>query len=448
VTTTVGGRYTLLERIGSGAMGVVWRARDEVLAREVAVKQLITGDHLRAMREARNAARLHHPHAIAVFDVVGNADEEPWIVMEYLPSVSLSALIAEKGPLAPSEAARIGGHVASALAAAHSAGLVHRDIKPGNVLIGHDGTVKITDFGISKATGDGTMTDTGVISGTPAYLSPEVARGENPDAASDVFSLGATIYTAIEGESVYGPSDNNFGLLYRAASGQVGTPKNAGELAPVLARLLAVDPKDRLTAQQAVALLLPEPQPSQPLPVVASEKTLVKPTKKRVKPPKPFKRSTRPKRRVLVVLTVVAMLAIGGSAAATYWNGLGGGGGTPTNQADFPTVQRPRYFTAEEAIAFVQQHYADLPGNPVEAWTHFSARAREPQDDFLTRWKGYTSVRCSQTPGKPVHSNGPDWIVTVDLALVTDLGKQRNITVEVSVSAEDNQMKISNLREI
>ena len=148
--TLIGGRYTLLERVGSGAMGVVWRARDEVLAREVAVKQLVTGDHLRAMREARNAARLHHPHAIAVFDVVGSEDEEPWIVMEYLPSQSLSAVIAEQGPLAPAQAARIGGFIASALAAAHSAGLVHRDIKPGNVLIGHDGTVKITDFGISK----------------------------------------------------------------------------------------------------------------------------------------------------------------------------------------------------------------------------------------------------------------------------------------------------------
>ncbi|KJK52546.1 serine/threonine protein kinase, partial [Lentzea aerocolonigenes] len=123
MTTTIGGRYTLLERVGSGAMGVVWRARDEVLAREVAVKQLITGDHQRAMREARNAARLHHPHAIAVFDVVGT-DDEPWIVMEYLPSHSLSALIAERGPMKPAQAASIGAKVASALAAAHAAGIV------------------------------------------------------------------------------------------------------------------------------------------------------------------------------------------------------------------------------------------------------------------------------------------------------------------------------------
>ncbi len=427
MTTTIGGRYTLLERVGSGAMGVVWRARDEVLAREVAVKQLITGDHQRAMREARNAARLHHPHAIAVFDVVGNDVEEPWIVMEYLPSHSLSALIAERGPMKPAQAASIGAKVASALAAAHAAGIVHRDIKPGNVLIGHDGTVKITDFGISKANGDGTMTDTGMISGTPAYLAPEVARGEQPGEASDVFSLGATIYTAIEGESVFGPSDNSFGLIYRAASGQLRDAKNAGELTPLLNRLLAVDPKERPTAQEAADLLTAEPQPSQPLAI-----------------PEPRRRKA-PNRRILVILSIIGLLGVGGGAAAAYWNGTDS---TPIYSNSLPTSEKARYFTAEEAIAFVQQHYADLPGNPVAAWTHFTDKAREPQADFQKRWSGYTSVKCVQTPGKPVHSNGPDWVVTVDLALVTDLAKQRNITVEVSVAAENNQMKISGLKEI
>ncbi|MEV6243171.1 serine/threonine-protein kinase [Lentzea sp. NPDC051838] len=426
MTTTIGGRYTLLERVGSGAMGVVWRARDEVLAREVAVKQLVTGDHQRAMREARNAARLHHPHAIAVFDVVSD-DAEPWIVMEYLPSHSLSALIAERGPLKPAQAASIGAKVASALAAAHAAGIVHRDIKPGNVLIGHDGTVKITDFGISKASGDGTMTDTGIISGTPAYLAPEVARGEQPNEASDVFSLGATIYSAIEGESVFGPSDNSFGLIYRAASGQLRDPKNAGELTPLLNRLLAVDPKERPSAQEAADLLADEPQPSQPLAI---------PEPRRLKPPN---------RRILVILSIIGLLAVSGGAAAAYW---GGTDDDPINHSSFPTTEKSVYFTADEAVVFVQQHYADLPGNPVEAWSHFSAKVREPQADFLKRWKGYTSVQCSQTPGKPVHSDGPDWIVTVNLALVTDIGKQRNITVEVRIAAIDGQMKISGLKEV
>ncbi|MCP2248917.1 serine/threonine-protein kinase [Lentzea aerocolonigenes] len=426
--TTIGDRYTLLERIGSGAMGVVWRARDEVLAREVAVKQLVTGDHQRAMREARNAARLHHPHAIAVFDVVASDDEEPWIVMEYLPSHSLSALIAERGPMKPAQAASIGAKVASALAAAHSAGLVHRDIKPGNVLIGHDGTVKITDFGISKASGDGTMTDTGMISGTPAYLAPEVARGEQPDAASDVFSLGATIYSAIEGESVFGPSDNSFGLIYRAASGQLRDPKNAGELTPLLTRLLSVDPKDRPTAQEAADLLAAEPQPSQPLRI---------PEPRRLKPPN---------RRILVILSVVAVLAIGGGAAAAYWGGTGGGD-TPTNQSLFPAEKKSRSFSADEAVAFVKKHYDLLPGNPAAAWQNFDAPFREPQADFLKRWSGYTSVQCAVLTAE-VHSEGPRWVVPVQLALVTDLGKQRNIKVNVAVNAVNDEMKIDGLKEV
>ena len=401
--TTIGGRYTLLERIGSGAMGVVWRARDEVLAREVAVKELITGDHQRAMREARNAARLHHQHAIAVFDVVGSDDEEPWIVMEYLPSHSLSALIAERGPLKPAQAASIGGKVASALAAAHAAGLVHRDVKPGNVLIGHDGTVKLTDFGISKATGDGTMTDTGMISGTPAYLAPEVARGEQPGEASDVFSLGATIYTAIEGESVFGPSDNSFGLLYRAASGQLRDPKNAGELTPLLLRLLSQDPKDRPTMQEAAELLASEPQPSQPLEI-----------------PQPPRRTRKaPNRRILVILSVIAVLAIGGGAAAAYWNGTGTA--HPGNQADF-TQQQPVYFSAEQANGFVQGPLppaAEQRGNGVAEPLRSGRRTAGGLPEALEHLH---RASPSRGPGT-VRSEGRNWVVNI--GLVTDQERHR-----------------------
>ncbi|MGI5504518.1 serine/threonine-protein kinase [Lentzea sp. CA-135723] len=427
--TTIGGRYTLIERIGSGAMGVVWRARDEVLAREVAVKQLVTGDHQRAMREARNAARLHHQHAIAVFDVVGSDDEEPFIVMEYLASHSLSALIAERGPLKPAQAASIGAKVASALAAAHAAGLVHRDIKPGNVLIGHDGTVKITDFGISKATGDGTMTDTGMISGTPAYLAPEVARGEQPDEASDVFSLGATIYTAIEGESVFGPSDNSFGLIYRAASGQLRDPKSAGELTPLLMRLLSQDSKDRPTAQEAADLLGAEPQPSQPL--------QIPPRQRRLKPPN---------RRILIILAVIALLGIGGGAAAAYWGGTGGDE-TPVNQGQFDQPEQPRYFTAGEAAGFVVEHYGKLPEDPETAWQNLYERATEPIEKYVARWRGYSSVKCTLS-SIPVRSHGPNWVVTFDLALQTDLGEQKTGVYEAEVAAVNNAMKITSITQI
>ena len=426
--TTIGGRYTLLERIGSGAMGVVWRARDEVLAREVAVKQLVTGDQQRAMREARNAARLHHQHAIAVFDVVASDGEEPWIVMEYLASQSLSALIAERGPLKPAQAASIGAKVASALAAAHAAGLVHRDIKPGNVLIGHDGTVKITDFGISKATGDGTMTDTGVISGTPAYLAPEVARGEQPGEASDVFSLGATIYTAIEGESVFGPSDNSFGLLYRAASGQLRDPENAGELTPLLMRLLSQDPRDRPTAQEAADLLAAEPQPSQPLVIPRPERAL--------KPPN---------RRILVILAIIGVLAVGGGAAAAYWGGTGGGV-SPVN-ADFPDGAQTRYvvFSADQANDFVQAHYRLLPANAEKAWENLRGNAAEPRGDYLKRWSAYSKVDLAG-PGT-VRSEGVNWMVSIGL-ITTKNNVTENGTYDIEVGNVNNEMKIVSSRRV
>nr|WP_089915742.1 serine/threonine-protein kinase [Lentzea albida] len=419
-------------------MGVVWRARDEVLAREVAVKELVTGDHQRAMREARNAARLHHQHAIAVFDVVSTDDEQPWIVMEYLASHSLSALIAERGPLKPAQAASIGAKVASALAAAHAAGLVHRDIKPGNVLIGHDGTVKITDFGISKASGDGTMTDTGMISGTPAYLAPEVARGEHPDEASDVFSLGATIYTAIEGESVFGPSDNSFGLIYRAASGQLRDPKNAGELTPLLKRLLSQDPKDRPTAQEAADLLATEPQPSQPLHIPQPSRLL--------QIPQPERRLKAPNKRILVILSVIALLAIGGGAAAAYWGGTGGGD-SPVNQGNFQPQQQPRYFTASEASGFVLGHYGQLPAHPHVAWLNLDQQAVEPHDKYVARWKAYASVKCAMS-AVPIRSNGPNWVVTYDLALETAAGEQKSGVYEAEVAAVNNEMKITSIRQI
>ncbi|SDF68053.1 Serine/threonine protein kinase [Lentzea fradiae] len=241
-------------------MGVVWTAHDERLHRTVAVKQLLLQPGLaeadtdeakrRAMREGRIAARLQHPHAVAVYDVAED-DGQPWLVMEYLPSKSLSAVLSERGTLPPRDVASIGMQVASALAAAHNAGIVHRDIKPGNVLLGDDGTVKITDFGISRATGDVTVTATGMLAGTPAYLAPEVAKGYDPGSPSDVFSLGSTLYAAIEGEPPFGLSENTIALLHKVASGKVNPPRNAGPLTALLMRLLRAEPEDRPTMAEA-----------------------------------------------------------------------------------------------------------------------------------------------------------------------------------------------------
>ena len=260
----IAGRYRLIARIGGGAMGVVWQAEDKYLDRVVAVKELLMpfgqGEEKaaeaknRAMREARIAARLQHPHAISVFNVVEDGDR-PWLIMEYLPSMSLSAAIKENGARPVDEVIGIAIQLASALAAAHEAGIVHRDVKPGNVLLGEDGTVKVTDFGISRAIGDVTLTATGEIAGTPAFLAPEVARGEEASFASDVFSLGATMYTAIEGTPPFGYSDNAIALLYRVSSGEIVPPAHAGKLEPLMLRMLAVDTMARPTMKETLAEL-------------------------------------------------------------------------------------------------------------------------------------------------------------------------------------------------
>ncbi|TNC27850.1 serine/threonine-protein kinase [Amycolatopsis alkalitolerans] len=256
----IAGHYRLVEHIGSGAMGVVWRAVDERLERAVAVKQILAQPGMseaerssmrqRAMREAKNAARFQHPNAIVVFDVA-EQDGDPCLVMEYLPSKSLSAVIAGQGTLPLGQVARIGEQVASALVAAHRAGIVHRDIKPANVLLDEHGTAKITDFGISRAAGDLTLTQTGLIGGTPAYLAPELARGSDPSSASDVFSLGATLYHALEGQPPYGNSSNQLALLYTAANGQVIPPRQSGKATALLMNLLRVEPDERPSMAEA-----------------------------------------------------------------------------------------------------------------------------------------------------------------------------------------------------
>jgi serine/threonine protein kinase len=241
-------------------MGVVWRAVDERLERAVAVKQILAQPGMseaerssmrqRAMREAKNAARFQHPNAIVVFDVA-EQDGDPCLVMEYLPSESLSAVIAAQSTLPLGQVARVGEQVASALVVAHRAGIVHRDIKPANILIDDAGTAKITDFGISRAAGDLTLTQTGLIGGTPAYLAPELARGSDPSPASDVFSLGATLYHALEGQPPYGNSTNQLALLYTAANGQVIPPRQSGKATALLMSLLRVEPDERPSMAQA-----------------------------------------------------------------------------------------------------------------------------------------------------------------------------------------------------
>ncbi|WP_434438414.1 serine/threonine-protein kinase [Lentzea sp. E54] len=337
-------RYRFLDRIGSGAMGIVWRAHDERLGREVAIKQLLLAPGLdeaeqdeaiqRAMREGRIAAKLHHPNAIAVYDVV-EEDGVPCLVMEYLPSYSLADALAEGGPMDPIEVASIGAQCAAALAAAHAAGIVHRDVKPGNVLIAENGVVKITDFGISRASDDITVTKTGLIAGTPAYLAPEIARGQDPTPASDVYSLGSTLFAAMEGEPPYGVSENTLGVLHAVAAGRINPPTVDHPLADTLLYLLNFEPDDRPTMPQARELLnavahgrspsfsgLPVPVGPDPTAIVEPDRTRVVRPVARTSPPRtappmaPVNRQQDNRPLVVAAVVLALLLVIGGLMVA------------------------------------------------------------------------------------------------------------------------------------
>ena len=260
----IAGRYRLVKLVGRGGMGSVWEAMDERLHRPVAVKQLHAQLGLspeetelanqRAMREARITARLHHRHAVPVFDVVEHQGR-PCLIMQFLPSMALSAVLRESGPLQVEEAAQVGAQISSALAAAHAVGIVHRDVKPGNILIADDGAALITDFGISHAMGDTTLTATGLVHGTPAFLAPEVARGSDSTFASDVFSLGSTLYAALEGAPPFGSDSNSIALLHRVASGEFPSPPHGGPLTPVVLQMLSLDPQARPSMKAAADTL-------------------------------------------------------------------------------------------------------------------------------------------------------------------------------------------------
>ena len=246
----IAGRYKVLRAIGRGGMGTVWLCRDEVLGREVAVKQIgaLPGESptetKRAMREARSAAALNHPNAVAVYDVVKH-EGRPWLVMEYVEGQTLADEISRDGQISPQRVADIGAQLAGALARAHERRIVHRDIKPGNVLIDKAGRPKISDFGIARGHGDEQLTQIGFITGTPGYLSPELARGDDPHPASDVWALGATLYTAVEGQPPYKPRSNPIALLRAIASERPRPMTHAGVLAPALDAMMHEDPARR-----------------------------------------------------------------------------------------------------------------------------------------------------------------------------------------------------------
>ncbi len=263
----LGGRYRLRAKLGSGGMGTVWRAHDELLDREVAVKELtVSGPRheeqiARTMREARIAARLTHPNIAAVYDVV-LADERPWIVMQYVPSSSLATMIARRGALPVATVARIGLEVLAALRAAHAAEVLHRDVKPANILLTAEGSAILTDFGLAT-TMDEERPPAGLVMGTPAYIAPERALGGPATALADLWSLGATLYSAVEGRAPFAEGSER-ATLSAVVTAEPAPFDKAGALAPVISGLLEKDPDARTDAAGAQEQLERVAAPSEP----------------------------------------------------------------------------------------------------------------------------------------------------------------------------------------
>ncbi|HEX3648998.1 MAG TPA: serine/threonine-protein kinase, partial [Pseudonocardiaceae bacterium] len=490
-----------MERIGSGSMGVVWRARDERLERVVAIKQLLAQPGLseeqredarrRALREARIAARLHHPNAIVVFDVAEH-DGDPCLVMEYLPAKSLAATLAERGSMPAADVAAVGSQIASALASAHASGIVHRDIKPANILITDQGVAKITDFGIARAAGDVTVTKTGMFAGTPAYLAPEVARGQEPTTASDVFSFGATLYDAVEGGPPFPERQNQLALLRLVAEGKVQPPRQAGVLTALLMQLLRGEADERPTMGDASRMLadlasarpvgapvsaigrtpptLPDLRPSEaeaaepepivpmeplPLVTVARPQLSDRPAAYRPPPGTMIKRTGQPADRrlvliavvlvvvVLVVLGVVLLLNSGGGTP----NRAGGGGGatsstTTTAPTTPPTTTTPSTPPAppvgQAATSGTIDYHAAGElivgyfglGDPAGRWASLTPGAQAvfgTYADFTAYWSTFSQVSSANAHGVTTNSDG-SVLVPIDVTYITGTGASEHTT--------------------
>ncbi|WP_326761248.1 serine/threonine protein kinase [Streptomyces phaeochromogenes] len=363
----IAGRYRLLSPLGEGGMGTVWRARDEVLHREVAVKEVRAPGGLpgpdaermyaRLEREAWAAARVANRNVVTVYDVA-TEDGRPWIVMELIRGIALSDQLDAEGPMSPQRAAHIGAEVLAALRAAHEAGVLHRDVKPGNVLLSNDDRVVLTDFGIATVEGSSALTMTGEVIGSPEFLAPERALGRTPGPESDLWSLGVLLYAAVEGNSPF-RQNTPLSTLRAVVDEELPPPLHAGPLTPVIEGLLRKDPADRVSAEDAerdlrlvaaggtpqtgsaayaptiAALRQPAPTPPTPTPAY-TRPAYTQPAHSPHQAPSATTTTTgpaHPRRATIVVIAGLAALALalGGLTYALVNRDDGGGGDDTSN---------------------------------------------------------------------------------------------------------------------
>jgi eukaryotic-like serine/threonine-protein kinase len=400
----IAGRYRLQAPIGRGAMGVVWRARDQLLDRDVAVKEVqiavtLTDEerahaYQRTLREAKTAARLNHPAVVTVYDVAED-EGRPWIVMQLVNAQSLDQVLATTGPLSPRRAAEVGRQLLSALSVAHTAGVMHRDVKPSNVLLGTDDRAVLTDFGIATFQDDPKLTQTGMVMGSPGFTAPERIRGEDASPASDLWSLGATLFAAVEG---HGPFEKRGGAITTMSAiinEDAPEAPTAGPLGPVIAALLRREPADRPDAATAARMI------TDVLPMLADQ------TRRPAAgyEPTSLSASSRPKspgvvqpRAVSAAETSMDLSAAGQTISrepAGLAPGRTGPGGQPTPEESAPTA--PQQAGAGQGGA----GQGGLPSGWSSGWPQGSSSSRPegPPPDFSSWYDPSPRSGAAPQPG-------------------------------------------------
>jgi hypothetical protein len=464
---TVAGRYRLGTVIGRGGMGTVWRGEDTLLGRDVAVKEVELPSHLdaddrrraraRVLREARAAARLSHPASVTVYDVAED-DGTVHLVMELLEAPTLAEVVRSNGPLSPARAAEVGVELAGALAAAHREGIVHRDVKPSNVVLLPEGGVRLTDFGIASLKDDPSITATGMVMGSPSYMAPEQATGQTSGPAVDAWGLGATLYFAVEGEPPFARGEA-LPTMHAVVHDELEAPVRAGPLTPLLTELLAKDPAQRPAMDDAARRLhevadgtgddATAPAPAMPPPTA----TTVAPRVERTTPAPVASRRRSwlvPAVSVALLVALAAALLLAragdeetpgqrpGAATASDDTGPdsasddGEAGGSWREYTDEGTGYRIEYPTSWRVVrdgrrvdfrdpstgAYLRVDWVRPPGSsPVAAW-------EEQSRSFAARYGDYRELRIEATTFKGMRA--AEWEFTyagqhaIDLGFVTD----------------------------
>ena len=416
----IAGRYALLREVGRGGMGAVWLGHDEVLGRDVAMKQigLVPGidspDLQRAAREAKLAASVNHPHIVAVYDLV-HEDGRQWLVMEYVEGTDLGTYVRDHGALTVERSAQIVAQAADALAAAHAIGITHRDVKPSNIMLDEKGSAKITDFGIARAEQDAQLTQTGLLTGSPAYLAPEVASGRLALASADVWSLGATLFHMLEGRPPYDAKENVLGTLFEIVNDVPPRPRESGWLAPLVEGTLAKDPADRWTMAQVREFAARGTRPAPP--GVGGHRSAAHPPSERTTTlpplaPAPARHRSRP--GVTTTLVGIAALALLLTLGLIWWLNHDPGptaAPTPSDTSATSTTSQSSATTppstdmdADAMRTFVEQYLALVVKNPNRSWKLLTPTFQEASGGkkaYRDFWRDFEKATLSDLEADP-----------------------------------------------